>query len=104
MSLLVMVQGQGHGVQGCLFQLHTADVMSTDQWNDSSQLTISMYDPAQAIARYSPSYEKLSAFIALLWGGISIDPYMTMLCTHSHEVIVRVHIQSERSNILTIES
>lgn len=36
MSLLVTMQGQGHGVRGCLFQLHTADVMSTDQRNDSS--------------------------------------------------------------------
>ena len=67
---------------------------------------MSMYEPAFAIARYSPSYEKLSALIELLVGHCCQRAYVTRcgLNTYSHAVIVRVHIQSDRSKRFTMES
>lgn len=63
-----------------------------------------MYDPVLAIARYSPSNEKLRALMALLDEKIRHDPRATCLATYSQDAIVLAQIHSFKSNILTIES
>lgn len=68
--------------------------------------TMSMYDPVLAIARYSPSNEKLRALMALLDKsyGYSYDPRGSLSTTYSQDAIVRAQIHSFKSNMLTIES
>lgn len=62
-----------------------------------------MYDPLLAIARYSPSKEKLRALMAFLDERYSYGS-RELSTTYSQDAIVRAQIHSLKSNMLTIES
>lgn len=79
-----------------------------DEWDDLAERgehTISMYEPAFAMARYSPSCEKLKELILCLEvSHVSYHLGIIANVTYSQDVMVLAHIQSFRSNMLTIES
>lgn len=65
-----MAQGLQHDEWAYQFPSRTSKVIfSPKECKQIPGLTMSMYDPLLAIAKYSPSNEKLNAFMAFLVMG-----------------------------------
>lgn len=69
---------------------------------------MSIYGPVFAMARYSPSCEKLMALMAFLGkddiASAQSSEQIIYFRTYSQAVMVRAQIHSDKSNMLTIES